>query len=237
MKTWITSDTHFGHTNSILYCGRPYLNKTQMDEALVANWNSIVAPEDTVYHLGDVAMKMNAVKAIIPRLNGKKILIVGNHDLMYPYFTKSRGAKFTKNAEAQYLEAGFAEVHPGSFILTRTGNTNIRLCHFPTKSAYDPYHNDKHDSMRPADDGSLNICGHVHDSWLKRGNNINAGVDVWNMRPVLLKDLLMLEAKGDLDAPKRIRRYCFKLLHKVLRLFREDRPPQSQQRGKRVHKS
>jgi calcineurin-like phosphoesterase family protein len=81
MKTWIISDTHFNHSNIILYENRPFADKDEMNEELIKRWNEIVAPEDTVYHLGDVVFGGKAVReGILNRLNGYKILRVGNHD-------------------------------------------------------------------------------------------------------------------------------------------------------------
>lgn len=51
-----------------------------MDEAMVERWNSVVKPEDHVYHLGDVAFKTQQSLAIVTRLNGHKRLLLGNHD-------------------------------------------------------------------------------------------------------------------------------------------------------------
>jgi calcineurin-like phosphoesterase family protein len=52
-----------------------------MNEAMVREWNEIVQPEDLTYILGDVAF-CNAAQATayMRRLNGRKILIEGNHD-------------------------------------------------------------------------------------------------------------------------------------------------------------
>jgi calcineurin-like phosphoesterase family protein len=53
-----------------------------MNKALIANWNSVVGHDDTVYHLGDVGFKArrNDMVGIMAALNGTKILIRGNHD-------------------------------------------------------------------------------------------------------------------------------------------------------------
>jgi calcineurin-like phosphoesterase family protein len=51
-----------------------------MDEDLVKNWNSVVSASDRVYHLGDVVINRRALK-ILGRLNGRKVLIKGNHDI------------------------------------------------------------------------------------------------------------------------------------------------------------
>jgi len=198
------------------YCGRPFFTKTQMDNAIIARWNAVVAPGDTVYHLGDVAMHTAPMKRIMPQLNGNHLLIVGNHDMIYPYFLKTRGQKFIDRMNKEYMAAGFSEIiHRELYLDTRIGY--VRLCHFPTKNTYDNYHNDMHDANRPEDVGILNICGHVHDNWLKRGNNINVGVDVWNFTPVLLDDIISLWRNGpqNIETPYKFRRFMWKIYHTI----------------------
>ena len=80
-----TSDTHFGHALMLspTACNRPFESTAEMDEALIANWNAVVGHEDIVYHLGDFAFRLNderRVRSIFHRLNGRKILVLGNHD-------------------------------------------------------------------------------------------------------------------------------------------------------------
>ncbi len=103
MNTWITSDLHFGHTNIMKFCpqSRSRFNNDvdYMNEQMVREWNATIAPEDTVYILGDVAF-LPADKAvkIMRRLNGRKILIEGNHD--------------RKLLNDPVFRSCFAEVHP-----------------------------------------------------------------------------------------------------------------------------
>lgn len=82
-KTFWTSDTHFWHGNILKYCNRPFGSIEEMNEGLVANWNSVVGPDDHVYHLGDFCFG-NVEKwnwCLEPgRLNGHIHLILGNHD-------------------------------------------------------------------------------------------------------------------------------------------------------------
>lgn len=54
-KVFFTSDTHFGHKAIIGFCDRPFSSVEEMTEVLVENWNSVVGPTDTIYHLGDFA--------------------------------------------------------------------------------------------------------------------------------------------------------------------------------------
>jgi len=84
---WFTSDTHFGHKNIIDLEPRPFADTEEMDEAIIAAWNTRVAKGDVVYHLGDFAMtglrkaeSMKRVNQLANRLNGSIHLIRGNHD-------------------------------------------------------------------------------------------------------------------------------------------------------------
>lgn len=79
---WLISDTHFNHKN-ILPFGRESLFSSleEMNETMIDNWNRVVKPQDTVYHLGDFAFGPKTEhKGFWDRLEGKKHLIVGNHD-------------------------------------------------------------------------------------------------------------------------------------------------------------
>lgn len=92
MKYFIVSDTHFGHKNIIKYCNRPFKTIEEMDEALIKNWNSVVSKDDTIIHLGDVFLcGKERAKKIMSQLNGRKILIKGNHDHWSDEFYRSIG--------------------------------------------------------------------------------------------------------------------------------------------------
>jgi calcineurin-like phosphoesterase family protein len=81
MDIWLTSDTHFDHINILDYENRPFANHLEMTESLIENWNSVVKPHDLVFHLGDVFIcKAKRMEEISARLNGRRILIQGNHD-------------------------------------------------------------------------------------------------------------------------------------------------------------
>jgi calcineurin-like phosphoesterase family protein len=87
VNRFFISDTHFGHENTCTKFKRddgtplrPFENAEEMDETMVERWNSVVKPNDHVYHLGDVVINKKNLP-IMNRLNGKKKLIMGNHDI------------------------------------------------------------------------------------------------------------------------------------------------------------
>lgn len=82
------SDTHFSHSNILTFeigegrLLRPgFKNVEEMDETMIDNWNRVVKEQDKVYHLGDLCFSLKRMDAIMPRLNGNKRLLAGNHDL------------------------------------------------------------------------------------------------------------------------------------------------------------
>ena len=84
MRYYTTSDTHFGHSKIIEYANRPFKDCTQMNTAMIRNWNERVKEEDTVFFVGDFVFKSGIAcqKADywIKQLNGNIIFIRGNHD-------------------------------------------------------------------------------------------------------------------------------------------------------------
>ena len=81
-KVFMCSDLHFGHEKIIQYESRPYKSTYDMDKALIKNWNSVVSGADLVYVLGDFSFhSKDETTRIVNSLNGKKILVMGNHDM------------------------------------------------------------------------------------------------------------------------------------------------------------
>lgn len=88
-ELFITSDSHFGHGKTCTHFKRddgtplrPFSGAEEMDEELVKRWNAVVRPNDKVYHLGDVAIGKKSLP-ILNRLNGKKKLVMANHDIFH----------------------------------------------------------------------------------------------------------------------------------------------------------
>lgn len=81
-RVYFTSDTHFFHAKVIEHSNRPFDSVEQMNETLIANWNSVVGKNDVVFHLGDFAFGgKKQWNTILERLNGKIYLVLGNHDM------------------------------------------------------------------------------------------------------------------------------------------------------------
>ena len=78
---FIIADTHLFHKNIINYCGRPFENVEEMNNTIIKNWNRVVGKHDIVYVLGDFALcGRDSMIDIARQLNGRKRLILGNHD-------------------------------------------------------------------------------------------------------------------------------------------------------------
>jgi len=81
MSVFFSADYHFGHTNIIRFCNRPFKNVHYMNELLINNWNKVVPVDGTTYHIGDFAFGAPGwIKQVIERLNGDIIFIRGSHD-------------------------------------------------------------------------------------------------------------------------------------------------------------
>jgi len=177
MTTYFTADQHFGHQNIIRYCGRPFHSVGEMNAVLVANWNAVVGPHDTVHVLGDVAMgRREESMPLIGRLAGHKILYPGNHDRCW-YGHGERALRL----EQEYLDAGFDEIRQGPLAMT-VGNREVLVCHLPYQG--DSGETERYARFRPIDQGMWLLHGHVHEKWRQQGRRINVGVDVWDFTPV-----------------------------------------------------
>jgi calcineurin-like phosphoesterase family protein len=100
-NTFFASDHHFGHANILKfenYDGKPlrvFSSVEEMDEHMIAQHNSVVGHKDTCWFLGDVVINRRFLSHV-QRLNGRKRLILGNHDIF-------------KNKD--YYNAGFEDLH------------------------------------------------------------------------------------------------------------------------------
>ena len=95
-NTWYVGDLHLGHEGMVRFTDkdgkkiRPYKTIEEHDETIIANINALVKPADRLYFLGDVVINRRCLP-LIARINGRKKLIKGNHDIFplkdyTPYF-------------------------------------------------------------------------------------------------------------------------------------------------------
>lgn len=180
---FVTSDTHFGHKNILnLGKGRPFKDIDHHNESIIENWNNVVSDDDTVIHLGDVALgPWVDWDGFLTRLNGYKILVVGNHDRIF------KGGK-SKDQErfAEHYDKWFDEVHD-SLVNYNFAGRDFNFSHFPYDG--DSHGADRYQEHRLPDDGWPLIHGHTHkDSILSESyggtQQIHVGVDAWNYTPV-----------------------------------------------------
>ena len=147
---WFISDTHFSTDKTRVKTCRPFDSAAEMDNEMIKQWNKVIKKDDIVYHLGDFGNL-----AILPKLNGRIRLIMGNHE---------RKQGYTKE---DLLKAGFEQVFEDSTIIDIKGRL-IKLIHEPSK--HDP-------SM-------FNLFGHIHDIVMIKPFGVNVGVDVNHYRPM-----------------------------------------------------
>ena len=137
-KIFFTSDSHFGHSNIIKYCNRPFSSIEEHDEELIKRWNEKIGKYDIVFHLGDFAFASEGrIKNILERLNGIKYLIFGNHDWR----------TMTKNICERYFEDVSQQM-----VIKIDGRT-VYLNHFPYLCFAGSW---------KGLDASYQIFGHVH---------------------------------------------------------------------------
>ncbi|MGV1037053.1 MAG: metallophosphoesterase [Candidatus Nanopelagicales bacterium] len=194
---WFTSDQHFGHANIIRYCDRPFDSTDAMDAELIERYNSVVAPTDEVWWLGDVAMG-NAQETLsnVAQCNGVKHLIVGNHDRVFarPHAKRQPSAKW----DVIYRDVGFTSIIHAPMPMALSDGRGVLLCHFPYQG--DSHDEDRFDASRPRDRGEWLLHGHVHEKWRQQGRQINVGVDAWGGLPVSEAQVCALIDGGAADS-------------------------------------
>ncbi len=152
---YFCSDQHLFHKNIIKYCNRPFDSVEHMNEEILRRWNEKITPDDTVYVIGDFALgKQDKATEWLSQANGKKILIIGNHD---------RSPRTMK-------EIGFDEAHY-HLEVTTSNNERWLLSHFPLPL-------DLIKSYQRL------IHGHHHSGPQSTGKRVNVCVDLWDYMPV-----------------------------------------------------
>ena len=134
-KLYMTSDSHVGHFNITKYCHRPFKSRSEMDNALIANWNAVVPEDGIVVHCGDFMLPHKigdkGYKKVWEKLNFKTLVLCrGNHDRI------DCGTYIYDDKTVIVVDIAMIEVE----------NIKIIACHYPML-AY------------PAD---FQVFGHIH---------------------------------------------------------------------------
>jgi len=157
---YVVADLHFNHKKIIEIANRPFKSITDMNCALISNWNSTIKKTDTIYILGDFAFaNKEMIKTIVSKLNGRKVLVLGNHD-----------RRIKKHVKFWY-DVGFDEVYRYPILY----KDNIILSHEPIKYLADEM---------------CNIHGHTHNNDMNDNKYLNVCVEKLGMKPTNLDRII-----------------------------------------------
>jgi calcineurin-like phosphoesterase family protein len=216
MTIYYTSNTHFGHPLLAVLRGfvKPeyeYLKQhpdgiheavtagrhkmadiadvPAHDKAIIDNWNSVVAPEDEVWHLGDVSYRteLSHMRRCIWQLNGKIHLVSGNHDEC------SQWSKKWQDKLPEYT-CVFADVAENAVV--KINGKKVNLSHYPYIAALGQY-DVKYERLALQDDGKWLLYGHTHKVDKRIGRTVHVGLDVWNLLPASETQIIELMSQVD----------------------------------------
>ncbi len=202
MRMFFTSDLHLGHVRALeIMPHRPWSTVDEMNEALIDRHNFLVGSEDTIVYLGDLIMgkKSENVPKFLPRLNGHKVLVCGNHD----FLPSEQKPEKLKELEELYLANGIEQIVYGctklSMLTHDSRHSNINLCHFPPASTVDgreSEYDQRYTHLRPTlEDGEYLLHGHTHSRMHHTAPRmLHVGVDAeeWGFMPVSLHTVCQL---------------------------------------------
>ena len=174
---YFTSDLHLGHNNILKLCSRPFSTIEEMDEYIISAWNKKVKKGDKVYIVGDfIWEKEPEPQRFLSRLNGTKILVLGNHD--------SKWLNKIDNKEEYNL------IIADKIVEICHEQKVITLSHYPMLE----WKNSRKVGSKKL--GYL-LHGHIHNNvreeyfvLFKKENALNVGVDINNFEPVTLQELM-----------------------------------------------
>jgi calcineurin-like phosphoesterase family protein len=161
---YIVADPHFLHANITRLANRP----ENWQDILLENWNNLVSDNDYIFILGDLFMgTKKQIREFMEntQLNGKKVLLIGNHDGYSDNFYASLGIKAIRH----YIQNG-------AFLRNAVKWKNIILSHYP---------------LIPIPNVKYNIHGHVHNNSFERREkrHINVSVETLEYMPIRLGDI------------------------------------------------
>lgn len=159
MATFFTADPHYGHETIRANCRRPFASVEEMDAAMIARSNEIVGPDDDLWIVGDFSTYRDGrLDGVFWRLQGRKHLVVGNHD----------------EENDAVLALPWASTPEKHLTVVADGDP-VFLCHYPTLS------------WPKSRKGVPHLFGHMHGEMEGFSTMVDVGVDEWDFRPVTLE--------------------------------------------------
>lgn len=195
-RVWFTADLHLNH--SFVAYLRGYEGPDDHDADLILGWNRLVAPEDTVWVLGDVVIgKWPLGVKKMKALNGRKYLVAGNHDRCHPMHRKAprEVIRFTEGD-------GMFDYVASSARVALPGGGRVLCSHFPYAGEGGRDIAERFSQWRLKDEGETLVHGHTHStqrfSWSPGGTpQVHVGLDAWG-RPASGKEVEeLIERHGD----------------------------------------
>ena len=168
---WFTSDQHIGHGNILNFVssvdGKPVRpgirDVVHMHERIIDGWNESIKDDDVVYCGGDIGWKKNSLEYVMPKLNGRKRLILGNHDTLPMRIYQQFFQKIVCIKEIN------------------DGHSAVIASHYPLHEDSLPWR---------YKDKSVNVHGHIHERVLDDPRYVNMCVEPNDYKPIHLDTLL-----------------------------------------------
>lgn len=133
-------DNHYNHYGIIKHDKRPFSSVEEMNEFMIEKHNKKVRPNDEVIFGGDFMLSnsIDEVESMLKRLNGKKYLVVGNHD------------RFVKDKNFDRSLFGWIK----DYAELNDNNRKVIISHYPIMFYKGQYKGNN----------TYHLCGHVHDT-------------------------------------------------------------------------
>jgi calcineurin-like phosphoesterase family protein len=158
VRKFYISDPHFMHAAMLTMQPRPFSTIEEHDETIIENWNSVVGERDLVHVLGDFSMKLtereDRVREIFKALKGRKILVIGNHDVDKHFRLHPTLASLPWDNKPEFMR------------VVKDGGHRLVLCHYGIRE------------WQGRHSGAFHFYGHAHGRLAAEGRSRDVGVDM-----------------------------------------------------------
>lgn len=178
MKLFVTSNQQFGRPGAIKANSRSFEDVEEMNEYMIAQWNSVVSDGDTVFVLGNFAWQPEICELLIEQLNGSIYVMNGEWDQATQDVIK------LKNTEPKlhFLVEGIRHLANAKAVLSYWP-----LLDWPKRKQ-----------------GTVSFIGHsnkAHKTDHKK-KVVNVSCDRWDFKPVNALEMIKLYNDPDLSEEK-----------------------------------